>query len=199
MENAARSERSRNAALEAALTIIARDGPRRLTLDAIAQESGISKGGLLHHFRTKSAVLKALLQLQIDYFEAFAQKYREEADPDQAEPALLEQIAVLREYTAGRHKIGAALLGIIAEEPGLLSGARGFDIERIERIKAEAADPDQALLRWSAARGLALMTVLGQCPFSEQETQRLFDLLLDEEREPRSLSRHGARSGSGAS
>jgi AcrR family transcriptional regulator len=184
MENATRSERSRNAALEAALTIIARDGPRRLTLDAIAQESGISKGGVLHHFRTKSAVLKALLQLQIDYFETFAQKYRAEADPDQAQPALVEQIAVLREYTAGRHRIGSALLGIVAEEPGLLSATRDFDLQRIESIKAEAADPDQALLRWAAARGLALMTVLGQCPLSGEETARLFDLLLDGSRWP---------------
>ena len=57
MENAARSERSRKAAIQAALTIIARDGPGRLTLDAIARESGISKGGVMHQFRTKEAVL----------------------------------------------------------------------------------------------------------------------------------------------
>jgi hypothetical protein len=36
MDNASRSERSRNVALDAALVIIARDGPGRLTLDAIA-------------------------------------------------------------------------------------------------------------------------------------------------------------------
>ena len=45
MDNATRSERSRNVALDAALVIIARDGPGRLTLDAIARESGLSKGG----------------------------------------------------------------------------------------------------------------------------------------------------------
>jgi Bacterial regulatory proteins, tetR family len=49
MDNATRSERSRNVALDAALVIIARDGPGRLTLDAIARESGLSKGGVMHH------------------------------------------------------------------------------------------------------------------------------------------------------
>jgi len=50
MDNATRSERSRTAAIQAALTIIARDGPGKLTFDAIARESGMSKGGLMHQF-----------------------------------------------------------------------------------------------------------------------------------------------------
>ena len=45
MDNASRSERSRNVALDAALVIIARDGPGRLTLDAIARESGLKIAG----------------------------------------------------------------------------------------------------------------------------------------------------------
>jgi AcrR family transcriptional regulator len=76
MDNATRSERSRNAVLEAALAIIARGSPGRLTLDAITRESDISKGGLIHQFRTKEAVLEALLQRQTEHFEDFAQQPR---------------------------------------------------------------------------------------------------------------------------
>src|SRR6516225_1007090 len=97
MDNASRSERSRNAAIQAALAIIARDGPGRLTLDAIARESGISKGGVLHQFRTKTAVLQALLQHQMDFFDRFARDYVARMEPDQAEPTLATQIATLRE------------------------------------------------------------------------------------------------------
>jgi len=64
-----RSERTRQAVIQAALTIIARDGPRRLTFDAIARESGLSKGGVMHQFPTKIDVLKALLEHQIQYFD----------------------------------------------------------------------------------------------------------------------------------
>src|SRR6266436_1598840 len=79
MDNVTRSERSRKAALQAALTIIARDGPGRLTLDAIARESGLSKGGLMHQFRTKEGVLKALLERQMAHFEEFSTRYRAKA------------------------------------------------------------------------------------------------------------------------
>ena len=56
MDNATRSERSRNTALKAALTILSRDGLNALTFDALARESGISKGGLLHQFGTKDGI-----------------------------------------------------------------------------------------------------------------------------------------------
>src|SRR5438445_7766724 len=111
MDNTSRSERTRNAAIQAALAIIARDGPGRLTLDAIAQESGISKGGLTHQFRTKEAVLKALLEHQIEYFQDFSRKYLGEHGSSQAEPHLAAQIATLREAIAQPHSVAFALLG----------------------------------------------------------------------------------------
>jgi AcrR family transcriptional regulator len=179
MENAARSERSRNAAIQAALTIIARDGPGRLTIDAIARESGISKGGVLHQFRTKGAVLKALLERQIEYFEKFREDYLARAAHDRTDANLRAQIATLREAASTPHSVVFAIVGALAEEPDLLSVVRETDARTVANIKAEASDPDLALVRWAAARGLALMVILGLCPLSGQERERLFDRLLD--------------------
>lgn len=179
MDNATRSERSRNAVIRAALAIIARDGPGRLTLDAIARESGISKGGLMHQFRTKEAVLKALIEHQIEHFEAISRGYEASFAASRAEPRLAAQIATSREAAADSHKAALAVFGALAGDPGLLSASRELDVRKAEAIKAEAADPDLALLRWSAARGLAITAVLGLCPFSDAERARLFDRLLD--------------------
>lgn len=180
MDNHARSERSRNAVLQAALTIIARDGPGRLTLDSIARESGISKGGLMHQFRTKEAVLKALLDYQIEYFEEFARTYSREVGATQAYPHLSAQIATLREAGTTTHSVASAMLGAVAQEPSLLSRTQEIDGQKIASIRAEAADPDLATLRWLAARGLAVTAVLGICPLASAERERLFDRLLDE-------------------
>lgn len=179
MENTVRSERSRNAAIQAALTIIARDGPGRLTLDAIARESGLSKGGLMHQFRTKEAVLKALLEHQINYFEKFAQDYLVEKGSAQPEPYLSAQIATSREATTEPTSVAFAVVGALADEPDLLSIAREIDVKKIERIKAEAIDPELAMLRWVAAKGLALTALFGLCPLSGEERERLFERLID--------------------
>lgn len=45
-------ERTRAAILDAAIRILGRDGPERLTASALAKESGVSKATLFHHFRT---------------------------------------------------------------------------------------------------------------------------------------------------
>jgi AcrR family transcriptional regulator len=180
MDNATRSERSRNAVLEAALAIIARDGPARLTLDAIARESGISKGGLMHQFRTKEAVLKALLQRLTKHFEDFSRRYIAEAGAARSQPHLAAQIATLREAVTTPRSVVFAVLGAAAQEPGLLAVTREIDAEKIGVIKAEAPDPELAMLRWAAAYGLTLSALLGLSPFSEGERERLFDRLLDD-------------------
>jgi AcrR family transcriptional regulator len=194
MDNTSRSERTRNATIQAALAIIARDGPGRLTLDAIARESGISKGGLMHQFPTKRAVLKALLEHQVARFADFAHNYMAEHGSAQSQPHLAVQIATMREAIARPDSVAFAILGAVAEDPSLLATTRGGDARTVAAIEAEAADPDLAVLRWTAARGLVLMTLLGTCPFPEKERARLFDRLLDD-RQWSSPSRARTRSG----
>ena len=180
MDNPTRSERSRAAAIQAALTIISRDGPGQLTFDAISRESGISKGGLMHQFQTKGNVLKALLEHRTEYFENFSRDYLAKIGPDHPSAALLVQIATTRESMVQQDSVGHAILAALVEDPTLLSAIRESDAKRIKRVKSEAADPELALLRWEAARGLALTSLLGLCPLSDKERGRLFDRLLDE-------------------
>lgn len=184
MDNATRSERSRNALLEAALTIIARDGPARLTLDAISRESGISKGGLLHQFRTKEAVLQALVDRQVKYFEDFSRGYMAEFGDTQPQPNLAAKIATLREAMTTPASVVFAVLGAATEVPSLLSTSREIDAGMIEIVKDEASDAELSLLRWSAAWGLTLTSMLGVFPLSEEMRERLFDRLLDEKQWP---------------
>ena len=48
--------------LDAASAVIRRDGAQALTLDAVAAEAGVSKGGLLYHFKSKRELLDALVR-----------------------------------------------------------------------------------------------------------------------------------------
>lgn len=180
MDNATRSERSRNVALDAALVIIARDGPGRLTLDSIARESGLSKGGVMHQFRTKEGVLKALLERQMAHFGEFSTRYRAKAGAESANPELATDIATVREATNTQNSTALALLAAMVESPDLMAVTRESDLRNIAAIKAEAADPELAMLRWAAARGLLLGALFGMSPLGKPERDRLFARLLDD-------------------
>jgi AcrR family transcriptional regulator len=182
MDNATRSERSRNVALDAALVIIARDGPGRLTLDAIARESGLSKGGVMHQFRTKEGALKALLERQMAHFEEFSTAYRAKARVSSANPELATEIATVREAANTPNSAALALLAAMVESPDLMALPRDSDLKNIAAIKAEAADPDLAMLRWAAARGLMLSALFGMSPIGKPERDHLFARLLDDSR-----------------
>jgi len=75
--------------------------------------------------------------------------------------------------------VAQAMLAALASDPSLLVEARDLDAARVEAIKKEAADPELAILRWAAARGLALLAMLRLCPIPEAEVERLFERLLD--------------------
>jgi AcrR family transcriptional regulator len=68
---------TRDRLLEAAIQVAGRDGILALTLDNVAREAGVSKGGVTHHFAGKDALIEAM-------FEFFGQR---------AEQMLFERIA----------------------------------------------------------------------------------------------------------
>ena len=55
--------------LDAAEAVVAQHGVRNLTLDAVAARSGISKGGLLYHFRSKEDLAAAMIERSIAWFD----------------------------------------------------------------------------------------------------------------------------------
>lgn len=59
----------RHQLLDVAARLCLKNGLHTLTLDSVAKEAGVSKGGLLHHFPSKQALLDALSQSCLDDLE----------------------------------------------------------------------------------------------------------------------------------
>ncbi|CAH2894598.1 MAG: Transcriptional regulator, AcrR family [uncultured Paraburkholderia sp.] len=197
MDNQTRSEISRRKAIEAALTILTRDGVGGLTFDALSRESGISKGGLLHQFRTRHGVLCALLDYQQQQFEQISRDYLEKEGSTKAEPILAARIAIYREAIKQPYSVARASLAALIESPALLEEINTTDEAVMQALQDGAADPDLSLLRYFAASGIAFHAMLGMSTLSESARKRLFERLLDEKSwESRTLSskRRSARS-----
>jgi hypothetical protein len=70
----------------------------------------------------------------------------------------------------------------MVESPDLMALPRDSDLKNIAAIKAEAVDPELAMLRWAAARGLMLGALFGMSPIGKGERDDLFARLLDDSR-----------------
>lgn len=59
----------RDRLLDAVERLLVKGGVDAVRLDAVAAEAGVSKGGLLHHFPSKRALVEGVVQRLVDRFE----------------------------------------------------------------------------------------------------------------------------------
>ncbi|QBE48465.1 TetR/AcrR family transcriptional regulator [Leucobacter triazinivorans] len=60
----------RDLILDAALRVVARDGVTAVTYESVAEEAGLTKGGLVYHFPSRETLLTALQEHLADQWEA---------------------------------------------------------------------------------------------------------------------------------
>lgn len=167
---------SRNDILDAAQRVVAREGAANLTLDAVAKESGFSKGGLLYNFPSKEALIQGMLQRLIDNVEPQMNEYRESL-AGQPNPTLLAIIECIRCEAVIDRSISMAILAAGAQNPQLLDPLRQRYDQHYKDIMQETDDPDLSLLLWAAADGLMFMSLLDMAPFPAEDAERLMQRL----------------------
>lgn len=129
-----------DAALDAAERVIVRDGIGRLTLDAVAREASISKGGLLHHFPTKDALMDALVARTVrawreDLDAAFA---REPEGPGRISRAFLGACLNCAEaWTETVRRSGVVLVAALVHDPARVEPLRQLHRELAAKISKD--------------------------------------------------------------
>ena len=93
----------RETVLAAAQSVISQQGASHLTIDAVAAEAGISKGGLLYHFPSKDAVWREVLQeCQKDFIQNCRREFWADPRPDRPGRIHRAWIRVFREADRSR-------------------------------------------------------------------------------------------------
>lgn len=181
-EARSRGGETRQRLLDAAEAIVLRIGPDRLTLDAVAREAGVSKGGVLYHFGTKDALIAAMLSRLYETWDRDIE--RELAtSPDQPGRWTRAYVRATVEKPEGQieptPEVGAAILAAIANDPALLDPLRQRFRAWQTEIEADGVDPALATIARLAADGLLLADLLALAPPSGELRQRVVDRLLD--------------------
>lgn len=164
-----------NAILEAAIRVAGRDGLLATTLDKVAAEAGITKGGVLYHFASKDELLTRMME----HFAAQVEQglVTRIADDPVADRrwvrAMIDMVfasgsdKVSEANGASRglppeitHKFILAMLAAFAANPALLSVIKPFMERMRNRISAEPGGIEQ-IVTWLAADGLFLWELFG--------------------------------------
>jgi AcrR family transcriptional regulator len=152
--------------LDAAAAVVRRDGAQALTLDAVAAEAGVSKGGVLYHFGSKRALIEGLVDCWLDDREArlegseFAAAYVRACDAE------------------GSTVYGFGLLAALIEDPDVLEVARERQAAWMERMLGGAIDRADAWLVRLAADGLWYSDLLGIAPPEGDDRRRVVASLI---------------------
>ena len=158
--------------LDAAIRVVTRDGLGALTLDGVAREAGVSKGGLTHHFATKDALVTAML-------EHFAQRLIREVDRFAADdpelagrrvrammkvghPELRGDVAPADSKQASEvQQLFYAAIAAAVVNPKLLEPLKQHADGLRQRMLQQPSDGLWQIIIWLALDGLMLWKLLG--------------------------------------
>lgn len=158
--------RARNATgeiLQAARTVIVRDGPGRLTIERVAHEIGMSKGGVLYNFPSKVRLLQALLDEMIADFEQGVGAFRAEF-AGRSNPTLRALVAAFGQFDRIDPDVSMAIMAAAAEDPDLLAPLNRMLSRHVDAVLAETAEPGTAVMIIAALDGLKFQHLMRMPP-----------------------------------
>lgn len=161
--------------MEAAGALVQETGAAHLSLDAVAERAGISKGGLLYNFPTKTDLLKALVAKHIVECE-IGRAEAEERLTDGPNRAARAFVAAARGELGCKARPPAGILAAIAENPDLIEPLRARNAS-VCRAFSEADDPMLSLIAFLVVEGMTSLDLLEANPLAAELRVAVLDRL----------------------
>ncbi|MCU0482567.1 MAG: TetR/AcrR family transcriptional regulator [Anaerolineae bacterium] len=154
-----KAETTKKHILEAANRVIQRDGVAKLTLETVAAEAKVSKGGLLYHFPNKNALIMGMIDYFLGNFEGILDQSKTD-DPDPRD-WLRGYVRSTFDMTNSQLDDSRALIAAVANQPELLARVREKYADWQALAESSGIDPALATVIRLAADGLWFTELLG--------------------------------------
>ena len=167
---------ARDRILNAVLAVTEKSGAGHLSLEAIARQAGVSKGGLLYHFPTKKSLMRALVEHHLSLTEkAIVEAELTAPSPNAVATALVHVSRKVCDVKRPRAQEGA--LAAFVEDPSLFDPVRAHHRRVVDHLRASAADPDLSLIALLALEGIKTHDILALDFLKEAERKRILERL----------------------
>lgn len=162
---------AKTAILAAARRLILEKGVSALTLEAVAEAAGLSKGGLLYHFRSKEALLSAMVERLIAVTEDRVGGYQQQdGEPGSwARGYLAACLADVDPDPEETGRMAVAVLAAAASNRDLLQPLRARQEHWRQQLRLDGIDPATAQLVRLAADGLWMNEIFGTSALTREE------------------------------
>ena len=151
---------SRELILQAAEEIVARRGPAHLTLETAANEAKVSKGGLFYHFRSKEALLEAMILRSIELLLSEQRKVEASLNGERNGKMKANIIGTLR-HLEGQRPVLTAVIAAIASDPKLVEPMRDSIRREFQDLSEELTlQTEDIAILFLASQGLLLLELL---------------------------------------
>lgn len=163
---------NRERVMDCAEQLVQRDGAIALTLDAVAREAGITKGGLQYCFGSKDDLITALIDRWIATFEAEAQDHTP-PNPSEADRirAYVQVCAQMDEAT--RARIVGTLITLL-QSPDHLKRIRDWYSGWLTGAACQSDEARQVRTMFFAAEGAFFLRSFGFITMQDAEWQSAF-------------------------
>lgn len=168
---------TRDAILSAAANIVLKQGASRMTLEAVAEEAGVSKGGLLYHFPSKEALIQGMIEQMNQEFKARIFNEYEKDDFGTNQGRWLRAL-IKATFTSTHLELSAGLIAAVLYNPQLLEPNRQSYETRQSLIEQDGIDPVLANIIRLAVDGLWFSELLAFAPPHESLKAQLMEALL---------------------
>lgn len=170
-------ERVRRALLDCVAKLAAEQGLAAVTIQAVADAAGVTKGGLLHHFASKQALIEAVFADLLDQLDREIEALMA-ADPDAVGRFTRAYVrACFADRMLGATSLWAALAVSLITEPALRQLWSQWLVARLERHRDTDDMPTLAVVRL-AADGVWLSDLLEKDSVSRRDVAALEPQLL---------------------
>ena len=167
---------TRRRLVDAAVAVVRTQGVQGLTLQSVATEAGLSKGGLLYHFSSKEELVTALLHDAMEHVDNDLQKL---VNGDQKGAFARAYVEYVRAPHAYWEESATSVFAAAALEPARLKQVQElFEEWQTRLIEHDELDPRLALLVRIACDGLWLIDLFGLAPPSTEQRGEVLDFLI---------------------
>ena len=141
--------------LDAAAKVVSEKGIFNLTLEAVAKEAGISKGGLLYHYASKEKLVEDMVtHLAENYLEKIDNSVAEDQKDNGKWARAFLDVTLNKSYA--NKDMNAGLMAAKAINPELMKPIQDAYVYWQEKLENDGIDPIKATIVRLAADGIWL-------------------------------------------